>query len=214
MPKENRGGDRKSHKSLAKRDKVMTYIKSFTIIESHYCRGKSTRQYLPSDLSVKKMWRFYNKDNHDLPVKESFFRHIFNTKFNLDIISPQTDVCSRCLQFKERIKHSKDPLQKQNLMTDQRIHKLRSKAFFEALREEKPDLLTISYDFQQNLPLPKIPDQQAYYKRQLYVYNFCIVVGSSHSPLKKDNVFMYSWKESDSQKGSNEIASAIFHRLN
>lgn len=213
MPKENRGGDHRSHKSSAKRNKVIAFIKSFTVVETHYCRGKSTRQYLPSDLSAKKMWRIYNINNPDLPVKECFFRYIFNTKFNLGFNSPQTDVCSRCLQFTEKIKHLNDSKEKQNLMTEQRIHKLRSKAFFEALQEDKPSLLIISYDCQKNLPLPKIPDQQAYYKRQLYVYNFCIVVGNSRSSLKKDNVFMYTWKESDSQKGSNEIASAIFHRL-
>lgn len=59
-----------------------------------------------------------------------------------------------------------------------------------------------------NLPLPKIPNQQVYYKRQ-----FAIVVGNVHSSLAKENVFLYTWKESDAQKGSNETASAIFHRL-
>ncbi|CAH1109680.1 unnamed protein product [Psylliodes chrysocephalus] len=159
------------------------------------------------------MWKMFNTKFPEYAVKESFFRALFNTKFNLVFNALQTDVCSRCLELKSRIKNTRDLNQKQELMTESRIHKLKAKAFFDLLKEEKAEMLTMSYDCQKNLVVPKIPDQQANYKRHFYMYNFAIVVGTSKSLLKKDNVFCYTWKETDKGKGSNEIASAIFDRL-
>nr|CAH7760116.1 unnamed protein product [Callosobruchus chinensis] len=81
------------------------------------------------------------------------------------------------------------------LMMEKRIHTLRSQAFFSCLKEESPGLLTLSFDCQKNLVNPKVPDQAAYYSRQLYTYNFTIVIGSSKSRLTLDNVFIYTWME-------------------
>lgn len=39
--------------------------------------------------------------------------------------------------------------------------------------------MTISYDFQKNMVMPKVPDQAAYHRRQLYTYNFTIREGTS-----------------------------------
>nr|CAI5831034.1 unnamed protein product [Callosobruchus analis] len=87
------------------------------------------------------------------------------------------------------------------------------KAFFNKLREESPTMITFSFDCQKNLVNPKVQDQIAYYSRQLYTYNFTVVKGSSHSKLNKENVTIYTWMEHEYRKGSNEIASAVFHTL-
>ena len=58
-----------------------------------------------------------------------------------------------------------------------------------------------------------MPDQRAYYSRQLYCYNFTVVKGSSKCHLNKHSVFAYSWLEHERFKGSNEIASAIYNCL-
>lgn len=62
--------------------------------------------------------------------------------------------------------------------------------------------------------LPKVPDQSGYYSRQLYFYNFTVVQRSSKSSLLRVNVSSYCWIEDEFGKGSNEICSAVFHRLN
>ncbi|CAH1100564.1 unnamed protein product [Psylliodes chrysocephalus] len=82
MPVENRGGDRVKNKNLHKKNKIIDFIKTFSIIESHYCRGHSSREYLSSDLSINKMWKMFNTKFPEYAVKESFFRALFNTKFN------------------------------------------------------------------------------------------------------------------------------------
>lgn len=192
---ENRGGDRVSVKYLPKKQNVMSFINSFKCSEPHYCAKHTGRKYLCAELNIKKMWKMYNtsltEDQSNLKVTHWYFRHIFNTKYNLGFGSPRVDVCSTCLQLDERLKHARSAEEKQELMTEKRVHKLRAKAFYEALKCKDPNILTLSFDCQKNLPLPKLPDQATYYSRQIYLHNFTVVKGHSKSKLTPNNVTAY-----------------------
>lgn len=122
-------------------------------------------------------------------------------------------MCSFCLQHSEKIKVETILEKKQELITEHRIHKLRAKEFFKMLQEDIPGLLILSFDGEKNLPLPKIPDQATYYSRQLYLYNFTVVVGTSRTSLTPDNTHAYVWTEDQAAKISNEICSALHHCL-
>ena len=219
LPKDQRGGDRASMKNVAKKQSVMQFIESFKCIESHYCRSTtSERKYVSSDLNIKKMWRMYQEQQSDttLKVKECFFRNIFNKNYNIGFNTPRVDVCSKCTELSEKIKKARKQNEQTStvsLMTELRVHKLKSKCFYEYLREKKEFMLTLSFDCQKNQVLPKIPDQIAYYSRQLYMYNFTIVVGSCTNQISKENVFCYAWTENTHAKSANEISSAVFHQL-
>jgi hypothetical protein len=52
-----------------------------------------------------------------------------------------------------------------------------------------------------------------YYRRQLYLYKFTIVEGSSTEKLLTGRVYSYCWTEEEFDKGSNEIASALYDRI-
>lgn len=215
-PREKRGGDHTSHRFRNKKESVINFIKKFKCVEAHYTRSAtSIRRYLSSELSIRKMARMYNREMEDnqLKVKEAFFRKIFNRNFNLGFGTPRTDVCSTCLSLEEQIKISTDTEAKKKLMIQKRVHKLRANSFYSLLRETRDDLITISFDCQKNQVLPKVPDQNAYYSRQLYIYNLCFVQGSSKDKQTKEKTFMYIWTENEYQKGSNEVSSALFHRL-
>lgn len=93
------------------------------------------------------------------------------------------------------------------------LQRKRKNAFFELVREKRPDMVTFCFDCEKNLPLPKIPDSITYYSRQLYLYNFTITEGCSNDVLNKETVWCYTRMEDEFQKGSNEIVSALFHRL-
>lgn len=84
------------------------------------------------------MWRVYNSslanDQTNLRVTHWYFRNSFNTKYNLGFGSPRVDVCSTCLHLDERLKHVGPGEEKQNLITEKRVHKLRAKAFYAALK--------------------------------------------------------------------------------
>lgn len=61
-------------------------------------------------------------------------------------------------------------------MTERRVHKLRAKAFFDLVREEKVDMISFCLDCQKNCPMPKLPDQTTYYSRQIYLYNCTVPI--------------------------------------
>lgn len=191
------------------------FVKKFRCLEVHYCRGKTKRQYLPSELSINKMHAMYSDQITDpnLQVKRSYFRFVFNTNFNIGFKAPATYVCSTCTMLKESIKTEKDADRRQTLMNRLVVHKRRAKAFFKLLREGQPNTITMSIDCQKNMAVPKLFDQAAYFSRQISFYNFGVVEGTSKSALAKENVFLYVWGENDRPKGSNEIASAVYHRL-
>lgn len=107
----------------------------------------------------------------------------------------------------------KDAGKRRTLKLELRAHKTRAERFYMLLRENNETELVLNYDCQKNLVLPKIPDQAAYYKRQLYLYNFVICEGHSKVPLNFQNTYSYLWTENLYAKGSNQIASAVYHRL-
>ncbi|KAK9736125.1 hypothetical protein QE152_g12770 [Popillia japonica] len=135
MPKEGRGGDHKSHIKRDIKENIKKFIKRFPILEKHYCRGKLERQYLSSDLNIAKMSSMYNKAcEPNMQCKRSFFRNVFNQNFNIGFSAPQVDVCFQCLELKGKIKREKDASTKQNLISQQKLHTSRAKAFFAHLR--------------------------------------------------------------------------------
>lgn len=212
---ESRGGDRKSVLFTEKKTAVKNFIQSIPVLESHYCRGKNIqRQYLSSDLSIKRLWNMYqNNCDPNLKVKYDYFRNIFDIDYNIGFGAPATDCCSTCISLKGEIKLCKDVEKKQCLKTHLNLHKMKATAFFDQVRNSDEGELVFSFDCQKNQVIPKIPDQSSYYLRQIYLYNFTICKGTSHSQLTKDNVFSYVWLENDYKKGSNEIASAVYHQL-
>lgn len=113
MTKETRG-DRRSVKSELKRQSVMEFISSFKAIEPHYCRSKTTRRlYWRSELSMRSMWKMYNKDAAEiLDVRQHFFRNIFDKNFNLGFGSFIVEVCSKCLELRDKIKSANEKRRK------------------------------------------------------------------------------------------------------
>lgn len=69
--------------------------------------------------------------------------------------------------------------------------------------EKDPDLETICFDLEKTLPLPRIPTNIVYYKRQLCIYNLGIHSG-------KDNKrHCYVWVEGEAGRGSQEVGSCL-----
>jgi hypothetical protein len=207
---ENRGGDRKQVAYGERREAVCQFISQFRAVQSHYSREKSVRIYLPSDLNISRMCAMYNEAAEpQLRVKLSFFREVFVTRFNIGFGTPRTDVCSFCLAHEEQIKIEDNDDTKQQLQTELRVHKQRAKAFYDLLRERRADLLTLSFDCEKNQVLPRVPDQSAYYSRQLYVYNCTVVELRQEAETPR----IYTWNEWELPKGSNEICSCVHNSL-
>lgn len=215
VPEECRGGDRIKDKNDAKKNAMANFIESFRSVESHYCRSKvAIRTYLPCELNIKKLARMYNESvDETLQVKESYFRSYFNNKYNIGFGTPKTDVCSTCLKVKEELKIERNERKRNKIMTKHRVHKLKSAAFFQLLKEIKNNREVFSIDCQKNLCLPKLPDQAAYFSQQYNFYNFCVVHGSSKEKLDKNNIWCYVWTDLDLPKNSSVISSALYNAL-
>jgi hypothetical protein len=134
------------------------------------------RVYLSPELNIRKLWRMYNDQcqESDLKVKESFFRNQVNLRYNIGFGTPAKDACTQCLRIEPRLKLATSEAHISELRLQLRTHKNRAAEFYEKLREVRNGLRIISFDCQKNMPLPKLPDQAAYYSRQLSCYNLGI----------------------------------------
>ena len=96
---DGRGKHQKKIISEVMRDSVMNHIRSFPAVESNYCRSETTRMFLEAGLNVRKMYDLYLQmcsENNMEPVKQSYYRFIFKTEFNLAFHQPKKDRRDRC----------------------------------------------------------------------------------------------------------------------
>lgn len=207
-PEEKRGGDRKSFKSEVKKNSLRKFLNGLPASESHYSRNKSKRIYLSAELNCKKLLSFYNDSvSEDLKISRSMFYEIFLKEFNIGFKLPSSDVCSTCLLWKNKIKNEKGSNKKQMLMVEKRVHSLRANAFYGLMRLNVENSISFCFDLQKVQPLPKTPIQDAYYSRQISLYNLCVVGVDAKNPQ------FYTWLETQSGRGSLEVGSAIFSHL-
>lgn len=109
------GGNHKEHLYAAQKQSVHNFIQQLNCVESHYCRNtkEAVRKYLSADLNIKKLYKLFQESEHsNAAVKETYFRHIFNSNYNLGFGTPKTDACSKCLELKGKIASECDPQKK------------------------------------------------------------------------------------------------------
>lgn len=120
-------------------------------------------------------------------LSEHFYRHIFNTEFNLGFGMPRSDTCTRC-ELAIGIDAAHDP-EKDNFEREQSDLQVKAQAGYtmktegkQAAKERwsgtkrrlgshhpfssKDSVDMITYDFQQNLPTPNLHHSEVFYMRQ------------------------------------------------
>jgi hypothetical protein len=192
--------------------KIDTFIKSIPKRTSHYSRrDQRSKKYFTQDIgSIAELHRLYCKEHPSQSVKYNFFREYFIIHYNISFGRPRSDTCGYCDELKLKLELAvKDSEKKIALIRDKELHLRKAEAFYVKLKDcsakAKTDrtVETISFDFQQNLPLPHLPVSEIFYARQLWVYNFCIHTASS------DDAHMYMWCEGDAKRGCNEVLSCL-----
>ena len=146
--------------------------------------------------------------------KYSLYYSVFTKEFNLGFGSPRSDVCGLCEKLRSKIKLCSDATEKKNMITEFMVHKRRAKYFYTLINRDDvlEPCLTVAFDMQQNQPLPKVSVSEAFYARQLWVYNLTFVIHKGRTQ-NKDQVFIYTWDETQSGRDSNHVASALLHFL-
>ena len=212
---ERRGGSRRKPVHVQTEESITEWIKKYKCRESHYGRGKSVRKYLPPELTVMKMWRDWKHEQRrcNLPVSSySKFYQVFSVKFNLGFGNPRQDVCSFCEVQRNKVNSEKDARKKQEYMTQFRLHKLRAKKFYQIMREKAPGVISVCFDMQQNQPIPKLSVGEVFYARQVWLYNLTFVRNDLETQ-DKSNVQIYTWLETESGRGANQVASCLLDYL-
>lgn len=189
--------------------KVREHIASFPLKESHYSGQKIF--YLSSDLDLKIMHKLYLEKYPDKKVSYSFYRSFFAENFNYRFGRPQVDTCCTCEQLNLKVKSPHlNEVAKRVAVAELLVHKRKSRKFYSALKHEASDdgkkednVLSLAFDFMQNISLPKVPVQELFYLRQLTVNVFAI------SNIKANTSFLYVYHEGEGRKGPDEVCSFL-----
>ena len=184
------------------REEVQNHIRSFPSESSHYSRAKNAnRRYLAPTLTINSMYRLYAKqciDDKKQPVSSTMYRQIFTTDFNLGFGSPRSDTCSRCEVISET--------------EELENHKQMANAAFECQRLDRAQARSgscvfITFDMEKTLPLPKLNVGEAFYLRQLWLYN----TGIHLIQQKGERAFFHIWTEDEGRRGVTEVGSSLLH---
>nr|XP_047139760.1 uncharacterized protein LOC124815282 [Hydra vulgaris] len=193
---------------------VKEHIRTFPKYTSHYSRTIThapNRKYLSSNLNIKKLYNLYKESciEHAVePVKESYYRNIFNIEFNLSFHKPQTYTCITCDRLQNTIDNG-PPDEQNNAVIQKELHlrkaDLARQQITDAKEAVKDDAsqLVICFDLQKMLPSPVLTCSKVYYSRQLWTYNFCV-----HN-LGNDNASMFMWHEAQATRGCEEMLSCL-----
>lgn len=195
--------------------KIKEHIESFPCKISHYSSGKEVK-YLDGKLNVKSMYDLFIKKWPTLnkKVKYEYYLKYFNENYSLRFGRPQVDVCSECERLGSKLKDPNlNDIAKRVHAAELLVHKRRAKKFYTQMQAvtkmctERNDVIGISFDYMQNLPLPNIPVQEMFYYRQLWVYAFQI-----HN-LKNNTGHFYTYHEGQAHKGPDEVCSFVLHYI-
>ena len=103
---DGRGNDW-NHYRVSSQDKenVLSHIKSFPLVDSHYCRAKTNKKYSQNGLNIEKIYELCRRncrENERPLVKSSYYRFIFNTCFNIfnTFRISKTNSCESCEEIK------------------------------------------------------------------------------------------------------------------
>lgn len=213
-PVEKRGGYRFNHTATEITQSIEDHIKHFKCRKSHHTRRDTGRCYLQPGLSIKYMWTHWTKkriSEKKATCSLSKYQKIFTKKFNLSFGHPRQDVCSFCTEQKVKMNVEPDCNIKNELLLELNVHKQRAKKLFELLKEKTPDTITCSFDMMQTQPLPKLSVTEVFYSRQVWLYNLTFVISESiHGPAEN---YLYTWTETESGRGPNEVCSAVIDFL-
>ena len=113
--------------------------------------------YLPSDMSVKRMYELFKAQNHS-EVSYSLYYSVFTKKFNLGFGHPATDACATCTEYKLSLKDPHMTEEEKRTKTAMFIlHRRTARVFYDLLGRVEDDATTVCFDMMQNMTLPEPP---------------------------------------------------------
>lgn len=91
---------------------IMEHIKSFNPCISHYRREHAPNKlYLPSDVTIVKMFENFQKQHSQVKCSYDFYRKIVSEDMNISFTQLGHEECEKCESFSLNHSHNKDQLQ-------------------------------------------------------------------------------------------------------
>lgn len=204
-------GGGKNKISEQKHQEVTTHIQSFPKYKSHYARETTNAMFLRSDTTLPIMYDLYKQEVMS-PVSFSKYKHIFLTCFNLKRKPLKKDTCNTCDRLnileKSGTQQQQDMYQKQKESHLKSAEESRMLLKSDRMRaKDDNNLEVLCFDLEKTLPLPRIPTNVVFYKRQLWLYNMGI-----HTS-KNNKGHCYVWLEGDAGRGAQEVGSGLFRHI-
>lgn len=192
-------------------EKLPTYI-------SHYCREKvGAAKFLRSEMKFSKIYQLYTEEAAQSEginvLSYPKAKQIFLTKFNLRTKPLNKDTCNKCDYYANKKNLITDEEAKLKIIEEHTAHLKTAENLKKQLKDDMalaktdPKTETITYDLEKTLPLPRIPTNIVFYKRQLWVYNMGIHTGSD------DQGHCNIWVEGEAGRGSQEVGSCLIKHL-
>jgi len=189
---------------------VLDHINQLPSYESHYCRQETSKKYLPPYFTLQLAYNNYLKTVEN-PVSRSIYVKYFKLA-GLKVKNPKKDTCSYCDRLKIQISNTNCSNEQKIILTNQQTqHHAEAEEAFNSKRNDistsVENTCVITFDLQQCLPTPSLESSVAFYKRQLWTYNFTV-----HNTVSSKAV-CYIWNETIAKRGANDIGSSLFHYL-
>uniref|UniRef100_A0A069DZ34 Putative sola1-8 ap n=1 Tax=Panstrongylus megistus TaxID=65343 RepID=A0A069DZ34_9HEMI len=209
-----RGCHEPINKMTEERNLMRSHIDKYPKYESHYTRRDSNGIYLPSHLNMKKMYDEYKNENVGKGGSYELFKLVFK-ETGYKFKKPKIDTCKICDTFQINIKQCKNEIERVALQRNYDDHKAMADFAYLQKKEDKESILknnektVLVFNLQKVLNSPSISTNVACYKRLLATYNLtirdCSVIGGTEC---------YMWHEAIGGRGSNQIASCLYKKLN
>lgn len=194
-----------------KLQEIKTHINKLPRYKSHYRRAESDSEYLPPEMTLQKMYDLYTEETSE-PVSFSTYRRIFLKHFNLKFKHLKKDTCNICDSYAAKasttVGETKTRIEEEHSKHKDSWMKARLQLKNDSTAaKQNTSLECITFDLEKTLPLPRIPTNIIFYKRQLWVYNAGV-----HS-CKTESGFCYVWVENEAGRGAQEIGSCLIKHI-
>lgn len=192
---------------------LCNFIQRLPSYNSHYASARSSVRYLNPALNIVRLYREYSlvcRLHGRNTLSQWVFSNTFNTKFNLRFAKRKIDTCTKCDELQSLIRSTTgtQQLALKALKDDHLAMVNKYKLFFseivESAKKQNSKIEIRTFDLQKALELPCISTSEAYYKRQLWVYNLCIY------DEVRGIAYMHVWPETIASRGSDEISSCLY----
>ena len=187
---------------------IHDFLNGFPKYRSHY--SKDDKTVFNPVLTHHKLYELYMMENTNLQLSNSIFARELK-KHSSRVYRPKKEsCCSLCDEITTKLRGQISSDERSKLEDDLYIHRKKAEDARNLLHLKQSeckapdsDLLCITFDLQNTMPIPYINTTLTYFKRQLWIYNFGI------STRHDSKNYMFTWTETEGRRGCDEVGSCL-----